>query len=173
MNGNAAASINRSQSHAALASEEAENVQVLPLHQSLDPKGPALTTSAPSGGGSNERCTKVLVGIVVVFLVCHLVRLVLQVNPPRKFSLLIVKVWTTEGKLFFIPLGLPLHFISFPFKDHNVYCLSLSGQILQIVKLKRSLQSPKIHGVKAHKEKFFYLGFAIHCLTFYVSRFNV
>ena len=38
-----------------------------------------LTTSVLQHGG-NERSTKVLVGIVVVFLVCHVVRLVIQVD---------------------------------------------------------------------------------------------
>ena len=70
---------------------EAENVPACTgcnrLHQSSNSLGhQALVTSAPSGGGNNERCTKVLVGIVVVFLVCHLVRLVLQVKS-LKFSL--------------------------------------------------------------------------------------
>ena len=38
-----------------------------------------LTTSVLQHGG-NERSTKVLVGIVGVFLVCHVVRLVIQVR---------------------------------------------------------------------------------------------
>ena len=84
MNGNTASvTVNRPKSPSSM---EADNVQVLPLNQSSNSLGQELVTSAPSGGGSNERCTKVLVGIVVVFLVCHLVRLVLQVKSFKVFS---------------------------------------------------------------------------------------
>ena len=69
---------------AAAATTGEEKVVVLSESGRSSPKQP-LTTSAPSGGGSNERSTKVLVGIVVVFLVCHVVRLVLQVNYLRAY----------------------------------------------------------------------------------------
>ena len=45
----------------------------------MPPSGGPKQNSAPTNSG-NQQGTKVLVGIVVVFLVCHIGRLVIQVS---------------------------------------------------------------------------------------------